>query len=121
LGIFSHFLQTVIHSQQRRETSALLGSFLKLIADWTGSNWLLDPKGLHGALVLLTTSFRNRAAHIDELGKHDYDGCRKLVLGSDGVLWRLALATERNAVRGGAARRWSPLATGPPSLRRGPG
>lgn len=96
LGAFAHFLQTVIHSQQRRETSALLGSFLRLAAEWTGSNWLLDPHAFHRALALLTSNFRNRAAHIDELGREDYLGCRELVIGSDGVLWRLLLATERH-------------------------
>jgi len=94
LGVFAHFLETVIHSQQRRETSILLGSFLKLIANWTDSYWLLEPKGLHSALVLLTKDFRNRAAHIDELGKQDYVSCRDLVMGPNGVLWKLVVATE---------------------------
>ena len=88
-GAFAHFLQTVIHSKQRRETSILLGSFLKLIANWRDSHWLLEPKGLHNALTLLTTDFRNRAAHIDELGKQDYVSCRELVMGPEGVLWKL--------------------------------
>jgi hypothetical protein len=35
---------------------------------------------------LLTTDFRNRAAHIDELGKQDYVSCRELVLGPEGKL-----------------------------------
>ncbi len=94
LGTFAHFLQTVINSQRRRETSPLIGSFLKLTSGWTGSNWLLDPTGLHRALEVLTISYRNRAAHIDELGKEDYLSCRKLVIGSEGVLWRLVLSTE---------------------------
>jgi len=51
LGTFAYFLQTVINSQQRRETSPLIGSFLKLTAEWTGSHWLLDPNGLHHGLV----------------------------------------------------------------------
>jgi len=95
LGVFTHFLQTVIHSQERRGTSPLLGSFIKLAGEWTGSQWLLDPKGFHAALTLLTTGFRNRAAHIDELGKADYDNCRELVIGTNGSLWKLVLATER--------------------------
>jgi len=94
LGAFAHFLQTVIHSRQRRGTSILLGSFLRLATQWTGSNWLLESKGFHSALTTLTTDFRNRAAHIDELGKEDYLGCRELVIGSQGALWRLVLATE---------------------------
>jgi hypothetical protein len=95
LGAFAHFLQTVSHSQRRRETSVLLRSFLKLSAEWTGSNWLLEPKGLYAALTLLT-KIRNRAAHIDELSKSDYLSCRALVVGGDGLLWRLMLATERH-------------------------
>jgi hypothetical protein len=96
LGSFAHFLQTVIHSQYRRDTSALIGRFLRLAAEWTGSSWLLDPQGLHLALVLLTTNFRNRAAHIDELDRKDYLGCRELAIGLEGVVWRLLLATERH-------------------------
>jgi hypothetical protein len=94
LGSFAHFLQTVIHSQQRRETSVLLYGFLRLASGWTGSDWLLEPRAFHSSLVLLTTSFRNRAAHIDELGKEDYIGCRELVIGPEGVVWKLLLATE---------------------------
>lgn len=96
LGAFAHFLQTAVHSQTRREKSALLGSFLRLTADWTGSHWLLNPEGLYRSLVLLTTSFRNRAAHIDQLGKQDYLSCRELVVGSEGILWQLLVATERH-------------------------
>jgi hypothetical protein len=96
LGAFARFLQTVIHSEARRNTSTLLGSFLRLAADWTGSKWLLEPQGLHKALVTLTTSFRNRAAHIDELGRQDYLRCRELVMGSEGLLWRLLVATQHH-------------------------
>ena len=96
LGVFSHFLQTVIHSQQRRQTSRLIGSFLRLAGQWTGSTWLLDADGLHRSLTLLTTTYRNRAAHIDELSSSDYQGCRELTIGADGILWRLVLSTERH-------------------------
>ncbi len=96
LGVFSHFLQTVIHSQQRRQTSRLIGCFLRLAGQWTGSTWLLSADGLHRSLTLLTTTYRNRAAHIDELSSGDYQGCRELAIGTDGVVWRLALSTERH-------------------------
>ncbi len=94
LGAISHFLQTAIHSQNRRATSALLGRFSALAAKWTGSNWVLDPNGLTAGLISLTANFRNRAAHIDELGKDDYLGCRKLAIGPDGIVWRLLVAVE---------------------------
>ena len=96
LGTFAHFLQTAINSQQRRQTSVLIRAFLHVAADWTGSQWLLDPKGFHPALMSLTTNFRNRAAHIDELGKEDYHACRDFVLGSHGLLWKLVLSTTRH-------------------------
>jgi hypothetical protein len=94
LGAFAHFLQTTIHSQHRRESSALIRCFLNLLKEWTGSPWLMEPNGLHRTLVSLTTDFRNRAMHIDELSKADYAACRDLVIGGDGVLWRLLVATE---------------------------
>jgi len=99
LGGFAHFLQTVIHGKHRRETSVLIGSFLKLAAEWTDSQWLLDSSGFHRALVLLTSSFRNRAAHIDELGREDYVACRELVIGNEGIMWKLVVATEQRSGR----------------------
>lgn len=94
LGAFSHFLQTVIHSQHRRQTSRLIACFLRLASQWTGSAWILNPNGLHQALALLTTNYRNRAAHIDELSHTDYESCRELTIGAQGVVWKLAVATE---------------------------
>lgn len=96
LGAFAHFLQTVIHSKERRQTSRLIRCFLRLAGEWTGSTWLLDPEGLHRALTVLTGTYRNRAAHIDELARGDYLGCREVTIGSNGVVWKLALSTERH-------------------------
>lgn len=96
LGAIAHFLQTVIHSKQRRTTSALIGCFLKLATGWTGSEWFLTPNGLYRSLTLLTKSFRNRAAHIDELTEEHYMKCCDLVVGTDGILWKLLLSTERH-------------------------
>lgn len=97
LGAIIHFLETVIHSQRRRESSTVIVGFLRLIARWPGSHWLLDPSGCCHALDLLTKRFRNRAAHIEELAKNDYVCCRELVMGPEGILWRLLLSTEARA------------------------
>ncbi len=94
LGTFAHFLQTVIHSEHRRDTSSLIGSFLKLAGDWRGSQWILEPTGLYQALTTLTKEYRNKAAHIEELDEADYHNCRELVMGSEGILWRLSLSVE---------------------------
>ncbi|MDK9715589.1 MAG: hypothetical protein OEL86_16045 [Sulfuritalea sp.] len=96
LGVFAHFLQTVIHSQERRQTSKLIGCFCRLASEWTGSSWLLAPDGLYRTLTLLTTTYRNRAAHIEELAQSDYLGCREVTIGIEGVVWRLILSTERH-------------------------
>ena len=93
LGAFAFFLQTVIHSQRRRQSSAIVRAFLQLTGEWVGSNWILDPDSFHKSLLTLTTQFRNRAAHIDELDRDDYLGCRNLVIGEQGVLWQLLDST----------------------------
>ena len=96
LGKFSHFLQTVIHSQQRRNTSTVIRNFLRLARDWPGSNWILEPDSFHSSLGTLIKKFRNRAAHIDELGRDDFINCRDLVIGNQGVIWNLLISTERH-------------------------
>ena len=96
LGAVAHFLQTVIHSRNRRSTSALMRTFLGLAASWTGSHWILDPKGLHQRLTRIAADFRNKAAHIDQLSEQDYRKCRELVMGSEGVLWGLVTSLERH-------------------------
>ena len=96
LGSFAHFLQTVIHSRRRRQTSKLINCFFRLSAAWTGSSWLMLPDGLHSALKHLTETYRNSAAHIDELARSDYLGCREVTIGSQGVVWKLIISTERH-------------------------
>ncbi len=96
LGAFAHFLQTVVHSHRRRSTSVLMRNFLQLAKEWTGSNWLLDATAFHQSLTHLITRFRNRAAHIDELGKEDYVACRDLTIGTQGIIWQLLVATQRH-------------------------
>ena len=93
IGVFAHFLQTVIHSQARRENSPVISAFLGLLADWPGSNWMLEPSGLHTSLSTLISKFRNRAAHIDEMDRSEYEACRDLVSGDKGIVWRLILST----------------------------
>jgi hypothetical protein len=97
LGAFAHFLRTVIQDAERRGRSPLIGAFFKLASGWPGSQWLLQPAGLNAALRTLTAKYRNRAAHTDELGKADYAACRDHVIGRDGALWKLVVATDPRA------------------------
>jgi hypothetical protein len=94
LGEFRRFLEVAIHSQRRRRTSKLLAAFFALCRDWVESHWILQTDGLSNHLSELTKKFRNPAAHIDELSQENYQACRDLVIGNDGMLWRIVLATQ---------------------------
>ena len=94
LGTIAHFLQTVAHSESRRATSVLIRTFLGMLSGWTDAAWVLSPSGLHRGLARLASEFRNPAAHTDELSEGDYRACRDLVIGGEGMLWRLHLASQ---------------------------
>lgn len=94
LGTFAHFLQTSLNSQARRNTSPVVNSLYRLFSSLPNSAWLSNIKGLYDSLVRLTRDFRNRAAHLDVLTRHDYEECRSFVLGPEGILWKLIAATQ---------------------------
>jgi hypothetical protein len=94
LGTLKHFLQTAKHSVSRQQTSALLGAVKIMVMQWPHSDWLFRDDGLPKVLDLVTTRFRNRAAHTDELTKEDYESCRQAVVGPDGALWMLINASQ---------------------------
>ena len=94
LGAIHHFLQTAHHSRSRQVTSSLLGALRRILRRWPGSAWLLEPNGALVALEQLAAEYRNRAVHTDELQQSDFDGCRNLVLGDEGMLWALVQATQ---------------------------
>jgi hypothetical protein len=96
LGTLGHFLNTAIHSKQRRASSILLQSFYELVSDWPRSQWLVDEFGLTAALKKLTTEFRNPAAHIEKLNESDFGNCRNFVREApEIVMLKLFLATSR--------------------------
>ena len=67
--------------------------FIRQMRDWPKASWILDSVGLHASLSLLTRDFRNRAVHIDDLDRRDYEECRT-VIGLQGLLWKLVEATK---------------------------
>jgi hypothetical protein len=49
------------------------------------SDWLIAGGGFAATVRDLTRQYRNRAVHIDSLGRPDFDMCRELLFGSAGV------------------------------------
>jgi hypothetical protein len=105
LGTLGHFVRTAVSSKERASTSTIIARFREALADWPRSQWLVEPDGFAKAIGYLTSAFRNRAAHTDELTRQDYEACSAFVLGSDGIMWRLLTATRdvkelrRSAIR----------------------
>lgn len=94
MGSIEHFLRTAAFSQTRAAASPLLRCLGRLFSAWPDSRALVAADGLLGALSVLRSEFRNKAAHLGELTMDDYDRCRELVAGNDGILWRLVAATR---------------------------
>jgi hypothetical protein len=94
LGTFSYFLQTSLNSETRRRTSPSINGLYRLFSSWPNSSWLADIRGFYHSLTSLTGKFRNRAAHMEALSARDYQECRELVLGHEGLLWKLMFATQ---------------------------
>lgn len=88
LGAFAYFLKTCLTSKNRRITSSAVAGFYKLLSNWPDSAWLGNEDGFHASLDLLRDRYRNKAAHLNTLSQPDYEGCRELVVGSAGTLWK---------------------------------
>jgi len=98
LGVISHFISTAINSKERFEKSDFLKiGFNGFISKRPNSNWLIDKNCLVSAIDTLTSNYRNKAAHTDELERIDYDNCRELVFGDKGIMWDLILSTQTAA------------------------
>jgi GH24 family phage-related lysozyme (muramidase) len=93
IGTIGHFLNTVAHSRTRMATSAFLQEFRLMLSRWPRSMWLIDDRGAIEQMATLTKHYRNRAAHIEELSSSDYAACFQLVVGENGMLWKLIEAT----------------------------
>ncbi|APX99729.1 hypothetical protein [Lacinutrix venerupis] len=89
IGTFSHFLQTALNSKSRRETSNLIKSFYEFLSEYSFSNWILDKDGLLKSLQIVSKEYRNKAAHIEELSKSEFNNCKELLTGESGVIWKL--------------------------------
>jgi hypothetical protein len=80
-------------ASQRPSAGGLLAVFRGLLRAWPNSDWLVDPDGAPAGLEQLAKQFRNPAAHTSELTTDDYAEGHALVLGGEGLLWRLLHAT----------------------------
>ena len=96
LGVINHFILTAVNSKERLETSNFLKfGFRGYLNKLPNHNWIIDKDGLSNGIQALTTKFRNKAAHTDELGEQDYHNCKELVFGNNGIIWDLILSSER--------------------------
>src|ERR1043165_436265 len=87
LGTICFFLRVVSNSQTRVNTSPMLKCLKDLFSKWPRSGWLVDANGALKLIAEVTSQFRNKAAHIEQLGKADYLKCYELVAGKTGALW----------------------------------
>jgi hypothetical protein len=94
LGKLRHALITVARSKRRAETSAVIRAVTQQAGLWSLGGWLLDANGLPSLLSDLTNRYRNDAAHLGVIGPADYQRCRTLVIGNDGLVWQLIDATQ---------------------------
>ncbi len=94
LGAIRMLLDTAAHSKSRLHSSPLLGLLKAAFADWPHAGWLTAEPGAPSALNELTAVYRNRAAHLGELGAAEYNACFELVAGDNGILWNLITATS---------------------------
>lgn len=83
---------TAAASERRADTSVLIKAIHEQAARWPRGWWLLDPRGLC-ALLAEMVKYRNGAAHTDLMGAADYAACRALVIGENGLVWRLIDST----------------------------
>lgn len=96
LGVVNHFISTAVNSKERLETSNFLKlGFKGFLSKLPNHNWIIDKNGLSSGIQKLTTNYRNKAAHTDELDELDYKNCKDLVFGDNGIIWDLILSSER--------------------------
>jgi hypothetical protein len=96
LGVVNHFVATAVNSKERLETSNFLKlGFKGFLSKLPNHNWIIDKNGLSNGIIQLTTNFRNKAAHTDELEALDYQKCKDLVFGENGIIWDLIISTEK--------------------------
>ncbi len=96
LGVINHFISTAVNSKERLETSIFLKlGFKGFLSKLPNHNWIIDKSGLSSGILSLTTNYRNKAAHTDELEEQDYQKCKDLVFGDNGIIWDLILSSER--------------------------
>lgn len=94
LGSLAYTLTVAANSRRRASTSPTLMALTGLTREWEGGEWILSPGGLGEAVSALTKQYRNPAAHTAVLSEEDFENCRRLVQGKDGLLAQLARSTH---------------------------
>ncbi|MDY0144119.1 MAG: hypothetical protein RBR97_19735 [Bacteroidales bacterium] len=96
LGVVNHFIRTAVNSKERLENSNFLKlGFKRFMNLLPNHNWIIDSNGLSFGIQKLTSNFRNKAAHTDELEKFDYDNCKEMIFGEKGIMWELIISSDK--------------------------
>lgn len=93
LGSMVFFLRTATFSKTRSETP-LIRALKEVVSNFPHSEWLFPPGPGLDVLDKLVSTFRNKAAHTDELNSEDFQACRDLVTGGGRLLANLVDATR---------------------------
>ncbi len=94
LGSLAHFLAEASAPHRQRSSSILVSSLRNLSLNWPHSDWLFSQDGFIDSTRELTQKYRNPAAHTDLLTMEEYNSCRELIQGNEGILWNLHTATQ---------------------------
>lgn len=92
LGWIARFMTTVIRSERRAASSPLIQGFRARLLRMPGSLWLTSPEAA-AAVSEIAQTFRNPAAHTQEMSRVDFDRCQGAIIGQPGLLWMLVEAT----------------------------
>ena len=72
----------------------LIQATREMLRERPSHGWLIAKDGCSKQLTELASRFRNPASHDGLLGEDDYRQCFEKVVGAQGVLWELVVATR---------------------------
>jgi hypothetical protein len=94
LGGISFYINLVAKSSSYRDKAASAPLLKTYSEKRPFFDWYTRGGGAASDIETIVTKFRNRAAHISELAHDDFQECKELVLGSEGILSNILRASQ---------------------------